>query len=393
MSNRKQLWIVVPFLTVIVGVCIMNLLSLDRSESSAENRTLQQKPGINNIVNKNYSTLYETYYTDQFLGRDRLLKLYTKFEVAMKKSTVRDYYIINNEWIMPKNIEKKQPEELQEYANKLNDFAKSVDKESRDIFYVSTPAKSIALNHLYPKYAEKNYGIQNIKKFTSLLDTNNIESINIDENFKENFTQEELESFYFKTDHHWNGSGAFEGFKHIIKSTNYLSDDDYNKIFSENNYIKYDDTSKQFLGSYNRNLFSLFDKNENVPYIYNHNLKKYEFLNYNGIEYIPMEEKLIIAPERDLEETTYGGAYTYDIPLYKVINNDAPIKKKILIVRDSFQAPTTLMFSDLFETVEVLDPRNSMDLIPSKVVNDSDPDIVMFMFNSSSFGKMVDLIK
>jgi hypothetical protein len=393
MSNRKQLWIVVPFLTVVVGISIINLLSLDRLESSAENRMLQQKPGINNIINKDHSTLYETYYTDQFLGRDRLLKLYTKLEVAMKKSTVRDYYIINDEWIMPINVAKKQLKELQKYANKLNNFAKSIDKESKDIFYVSTPSKSIALNHLYPKYAERNYGIQNIKKFISLLDRNNIESINIDENFKESFTKEELESFYFKTDHHWNGLGAFEGFKHIIKETNYLSDDDYNEIFSENNYIKYDDTSKSFLGSYNRNLFSIFDKDENVPYIYNQNSKEYEFLNYNGIEYTPMEEKLIIAPERDLEEITYGGAYTYDLPLYKVINNEAPIKKKILIVRDSFQAPTTLMFSDLFETVEVLDPRNSMDLTPSKVINDSDPDIVMFMFNSSSFGNMVDLVK
>ena len=179
----------------------------------------------------------------------------------------------------------------------------------------------------------------------------------------------------------------------IIKSTNYLSDDDYNEIFSGNNYIKYDDTSKPFLGSYNRNLFSIFDKNENIPYIYNQNSKEYEFFNYNGIEYVTMEEKLIIAPERDLEETTYGGAYTYDLPLYKVINKKAPIKKKILIVRDSFQAPTTLMFSDLFETVEVLDPRNSMDLTSSKVIKDSQPDIVMFMFHSETFETMVNLVQ
>lgn len=387
MHNKKQLWIIIPFLFAIFGIGILNILSTDKTASSAENRVLQAKPGINNIVDKNYSSLYEKYYTDQFLGRDKLLKLYTKLEIAMKKSVIRDYYIINNEWIMPKNIEKKQEREIQENAKKLNDFAKSIDKKSRDIFYVSTPSKSFSLSHLYPKYAEVNYGTYNINKFMDLLDTNYIESINIDETFKKNFTEKELESFYFKTDHHWNALGAFEGFKYIIKSLN------YNNVFDENNYIRYGENKKLFLGSYNRNLFSIFDKNEDIPYIVNKNPKKYEFFNHNGVEYIPIDEKNIISPERDFEEITYGGAYTYDNPLYKVINNDAPIKKRILIVRDSFQAPTTLMFSDLFETVEVIDLRNAIGATPSKAIEESNPDIVMFMFNSSSFGNMIDLLK
>ena len=64
--------------------------------------------------------------------------------------------------------------------------------------------------------------------------------------------------------------------------------------------------------------------------------QNYKLFNYNGIEYVSMDENLIINTERNLEEVTYGGAYTYDLPLYKVINEDAPIKKKLLIVRDSF---------------------------------------------------------
>lgn len=62
-------------------------------------------------------------------------------------------------------------------------------------------------------------------------------------------------------------------------------------------------------------------------------------------------------------------------------------------MRDSFQAPTTFKFFDLFDTVEVLDPRNFVNLTPSKVINDSDPDIVMFMFQSETFETMVNLVQ
>ncbi len=171
---------------------------------------------------------------------------------------------------------------------------------------------------------------------------------------------------------------------------NYLDKENTNKIFS--GYEKMVETNKLFLGSYNRNLFSLFSKNEEIPYMYNSNAKEYEYFNYNGNEYVPMEKELLISTEMKFDEVTYGGAYTYDIPLYKIVNTDAPIKKKILIVKDSFQTPTTLMFADFFESVEILDPRNSLGLLSSNVIKESNPDIVMFMFNSETFDSMIDVV-
>ena len=64
--------------------------------------------------------------------------------------------------------------------------------------------------------------------------------------------------------------------------------------------------------------------------------QNYKLFNYNGIEYVSMDENLIFSTERNFDEITYGGVYTYNLPLYKVINEDAPIKNKLLIVIDSF---------------------------------------------------------
>ncbi|WP_250674637.1 DHHW family protein [Paraclostridium ghonii] len=392
MKDYKQLWIIIPFLITIFGVGILNMLSKDKIESLTENRTLQQKPGIENIISKDYPSVYETYYTDQFIKRNALLKLYTKLEIMSNKSTVRGYYIIDNKWIMPGKVVEQNDEEIEKVSNKMNEFAKKISKDGREIFYVSTPCKSQALEHLYPDYAEEGFALQNISKFGNGLNKKYIDFINLDKYFYDGFSSEKKEKMYFKTDHHWNGLGAFEGFKYIVENMNMLNQKEQ-YLISDSDFIKYEVTDRDFIGSYNRNLFYLFSKDENIPYVKSKQNKKYEYFNYNGNEYDSMDEKLIISTEKDSTEITYGGAYTNDIPLYKIVNKNAPINKKILIVRDSYQAPTTLLFADLFKEVEILDPRNTIDATVSKTIDQSNPDIVMFMFNSETYGNMVDMIK
>lgn len=391
MKNYKQLWIVIPFITTIFGIGILNLLSKDKLDSQTENRTLQQAPGIENIVNKDYSTIYENYYTDQFIERDNLLKLYTKLEIMTKKSTVRNHYIIDNKWIMPKVVNKQDDKIINDVSSKLNEYVKQITKYGRKIYYVSTPCKSQALNHLYPKYVQEDFSLDNVSRFGDRLDKGYINFINIDKYFNQNFTEEEKENMYFKTDHHWNSVGAFEGFKHIINdmsipyNANMLLEDE---VFEQINI-----TDKNFIGSYNRNLFYILSQKENIPYIYSKNSENYKYFNNNGSYYYEVDKNALISTEKDLNDITYGGCYTADIPLYKIVNEDAPIDKKIMIIRDSYQAPTTLLFAELFKSVEILDPRNNIDITPSKAIKMYDPDIVMFMFNSETYNWMVDMIK
>ena len=390
MKNYKQLWITVPFVIVIFGTGILNMLSKDKTESLTENRALQQRPGLENIIAKDYPNLYESYYTDQFIKRNQLLKLYTKFEILTKKSNVRGYYINNQSWILPGPVAKQTNEQTKIYADKLNEFSKKIASSGREVFYVSTPCKSQALNHLYSKYADKGYVLENLKNFNDNLD--NIKFIGLDKYFTDEFSPSEKEKMYFKTDHHWNEIGAFEGFKYIVKNMNILPKNQEN-LLDDDNFSRYELKDRDFIGSYNRNLFYLFSKNESVPYVKSNKNNDYKFFNYNGEEYVETEENVLISTERDSKEITYGGAYTNDIPLYKIVNKNAPIDKKLLIVRDSYQAPTTLLFADLFKQVEILDPRNTIDITVSKIVNQGNPDIVMFMFNSETYGNMIDLIK
>ena len=50
------------------------------------------------------------------------------------------------------------------------------------------------------------------------------------------------------------------------------------------------------------------------------------------------------------------------------------------------------MFADLFSEVEIVDPRNiqNIDMSYKEMIENSDADIVMFMYNSFGFDDMID---
>ncbi len=100
MNKKRAIYLTVPFLSIIFGVGMLNFVTKDKEVSEAENRNLQQKPTLQNLKDKNFTTTYETYYTDQFILRDKLLKLDTQIQLASKKSNVKGHYITDDKWIL-----------------------------------------------------------------------------------------------------------------------------------------------------------------------------------------------------------------------------------------------------------------------------------------------------
>lgn len=145
---------------------------------------------------------------------------------------------------------------------------------------------------------------------------------------------------------------------------------------------------KKFIGSYNQNLDMLVKEEEYVNYMYIDNAKYTYELNGKS-----KKEEEIIATSRNKKSWDYGGAYIRGAQtnILNIKNDKALVDKKILIFRDSYQAPTTWLFADLFSEVEIVDPRNidKIDKTYEEIIKDSNSDIVMFMYNSSGFDSMV----
>lgn len=125
----------------------------------------------------------------------------------------------------------------------------------------------------------------------------------------------------------------------------------------------------------------MFTKDEDVPYVYmdrKYNNKYYELKDGKFDE---VEEDYIIGNGIDDDEISYEKAYTGNHSYYKIVNKNAKTKEKVLMIRDSYQAPLTWLFSDIFEEVEIVDLR-ATDLNIDDILKMSDSNIVMLMFNN-----------
>ena len=392
MNNKKAKYIVIPFITIIMSTLFIHIISKDKEISVSENRTLAQKPTIEDVGKEDFTSKFESYFTDQFPFREELSKLYSNVQLMIGKTKIKSYFVLNNNWIMPTPAKELSDTDIKDTAKEINELSKVAIDSNKKVYYVSTPHKESMLTHLYSKYTNglKN-ATNNKNKFKGYLDKNNIKFIDIGEDFLSKFNEKEREELYFKTDHHWNGIGAYEGFKSVIENMDEVEN------VSWNNYTKTIFDKGYFLGSYNMNLNKLVKEDEDIPYIHLKNKPNYEYFKYDGNKETKVEEEDVIATRRNEDEILYGGAYMFGnaCNILKIRNEDALSEKKILIFKDSYQGPTSWLFSDIFAEVQLVDPRytEKLDLSMDDIIKDSDADIVMFMYNSTDFKSMIDVIK
>lgn len=392
MNNKKAKWIALPFITIVMGTFFISVISKDKEASASENRTLAQMPTLKDAKSGEYTNKFESYFSDQFPFREELSELYSKAEIVLGKDKVKNYYLLDDNWIMPTPSKKMSEKELKDAANEINELSKIAVNSNKKVYYVSTPHKESMLTHLYPKYTDGlENAINNKNNFKRYLDLENINCIDVDEHFLKEFNESQREDLYFKTDHHWNGIGAYEGFKCIIEDMNIVDNicwDNYTTTLFDKGY---------FLGSYNKNLNNLVEEDETIPYVHLKNKPNYEYYKFDGKTETKCKEEDVIGTRRNEEEILYGGAYMFGnaCSILKIRNEDALSDKKLLIIRDSYQAPTSWLFSDIFSEVQLVDPRyiESIDLPIDNIIRDSDADMVMFMYNTSDFKMMIDVIK
>lgn len=388
MNRKKSIWITVPFLTIVFGFSAINFLTPDKAESVAENRVLATKPILGKTGDKTYTESYEKYYTDQFAFRDQFLKLYMKNDILLGKTDVKGYYL-GDDFILQKNTLRLSESEGQSYSNIINEYGSLFKDKGKDVYYVSTPQKENILTSLLPWYSNLNILLENNQRFMSGINRDNIHVLSLRDKFLENFNQNTLKDFYFKTDNHWNGIGAYEGFKFIINDMSKNSK--LNVKINDDSYTTVDVKNKDFLGVYNRNLYELYPTKERIPYVYSKESTPRKCYLHNSKEFNEVDVNSIIAPGIKDSVLSYPTAYTSSNLHYKVVNPSAPINKKLLIYRDSYHSAMSWLFEDIFREVEVVDPRYiySSNTTNKKIALSTDADIVLFMFNDLGFTNMV----
>ncbi|OIU67676.1 DHHW family protein [Rossellomorea aquimaris] len=343
--------------------------------SRFENRNLQQKPDmtIDKLVDGKYMEQFEQYFTDQFPGRNVWVKAYLNFQRYTDKTFIYDYYITDKNWIMPKPDTSYRTKDMKTAVKHLEEVDKTAEKAGSQLIYVSLPHKVNHVDVNKPSYIMEDTGIKSKNYMMEQLAQTDVEVLDIGKKMEKELTPEEINSLYYKTDHHWNIDGAFYAFEKLA--------DQLEMPVDESDYAEKCFDDKSFEGSYNRQLYMMVDaSNENMCIKYPEEDFDSFKVTTNGKER-SVDDVFALAKDREDKLVEYKHLFTGDYAKLSIENPRADNDKKVLISKDSYTNPMVSLIAQKFAKTDVIDLRHYKKKTFEQLIEENDYDYVLIMIN------------
>ncbi len=353
------------FLVFTFGMVILNAIIKDKEFSQSENRMLAKKPKftIERLLEGRFSTKYEKYKVDQFIGRDFFINVKSHIDKMLGKNENNGVYICDDGYLIE---DFKRPDEkyLNENIKAINAFSKKY-KEINQYMLIAPNAISI-LNDKLPKFAP----VVNQKKYLDDLNKSLNAKINFVDGYKA-LSDHKDEYIYYKTDHHWTTLGAYYGFLESAKSM---------KLDIKGNNYNIEPVTNDFHGTlYSKSGFA--SKDSDIVNVYLPKNKKDEVV----VNYVEEKKKSpSIYDSKKLQgKDKYEVFLEGNHPLVK-INTTSKSEKKLLLIKDSYANSFVQFLTPYFSEIVMIDPRYFYEDI-EKLINKEKITDILYLYNANTF--------
>ncbi|WP_219374915.1 secondary cell wall polysaccharide O-acetyltransferase PatB1 [Bacillus mycoides] len=386
MKKLGNIVLFIGFLTIIFSFGILSLLKTDRAVSSVENRPLAQKPALTKEVSLNGSFFkdFETYTNDQLIGRDDLIKNYTLTQIKMGKSLINDIILTDDKWLLKNPAWTTKYNEIDQAMPAVNDLSQFLKEQNIEFYFALPPSKTNALSFKLPSHIHT-YAQENLNYFLNKLPAD-VKPIKLMEHFKKNYTNEEIQSMYFKTDHHWNMDGAFLGYQYIMNTIAQQSSIYKGKEIKTEDYTRTCAPNTHLVGSFNNQLYQLIDATGEKLCYYTpkdgFNFTSVAAKDVNGTVYRTLDE--LYGVEKQNDTTSYAGYYANDYPEIVIENNNAPNDVRALVLKDSFANAIVPHLAQSFKHTSILDLRHYHEKDVYQYIKDNNINMVLFVYSDSN---------
>ena len=194
---------------ILFGLAVADICTPDRLFSEYENRILSAKPkfSLEKLFDGSYTKDYETYVTDQFVGRDNWIYVKTVTDVLLGKKEINGVYLAEEGMLIEKHeTEDINPETVEQrlvLLQRLTQWQEEKGTGTLRIMLVPT-ADNILTDKLpdYAPYYPQQEFLEQVKEAAGsyMIDVTNM------------LKEHREEPIYYGTEHHWTTRGAYYGY-------------------------------------------------------------------------------------------------------------------------------------------------------------------------------------
>lgn len=350
------------FSCLIFSLSFFNILTPQRSFSDSENRFLEKFPKVSleAIVDGKFNEDFQKYSADQFILRDKWIRLKTSLDLLSFKKDNGRVYFGRDDYLFGVEEELNQNKFLKNIKN-TNSFKAEIDFPL-DIMLI--PTKFSVLQDKLPFKAPIIDEVGLLREIEENLDKS-INLLSPIEEFKS--TEEEI---YYKTDHHYTSLGAYYAYRQYMEELGIdpydldffkretVTDDFLGSLFRKSNYYRGEsERIEKFIPKEDVSLNIIRDEKEELDGLYD---EKFLEKNDKYSFFLGGDHSVI-----DIRTSIEGG-------------------ETLLLVKDSF-ANSMIPFLTLhFSRIIVIDERY-FNISLEEYIGDKDIDRVLFLYNIRTF--------
>lgn len=349
----------------------MKVFTEDQEHSKVEARTLEQKPKLELKDLRSYTNSLEDYLVDQFPARPKLLKAKSILDQKLGKRFTRDVFIGDDNWLF-----------TQSFRTSFNGSREMLEKvladyKDKPVYYGIAPVKDLVFKDRYSFLRSPNsaLNLKELKYNLSSIDSENFHFIDLAEGL---FRLDKIEDSWYASDFHWNVLGAKAGVDVLLER---MKDEGHIDNFVGEGYYSYAYLDEYFQGDLNRRFSNIYETDDRPMLVDVDGSEDFSYF-FTKDEEIPVERSRVISPGLDKDLLSYNDIYTENLAYYRVVNPHALNDRKLLILKDSMQNPTSDIFSYFFKELVVVDPRMEQKYSFDELVDEAD--IVLFFYNSNN---------
>lgn len=352
MSNRvKDAIVTLSFILILVIVFLINIIKEDKLISESERRKLASFPEItkSTITNGDLSQKFESYFADQFVGRDsfRSLKSFISLNVLKNKDNNELFEKYGSIYKMDYKINEKA---LQKSADKINEVYNKYLK-GMNVYYSVIPDKNYYLendDHLKMDYDKVVEIMENSLEDMKYIDIS--DSLDLDD--------------YYKTDLHWKQ----ENLSNVVNTLE-------NKM--NLNESKTQDYEVKNIGEFYGVYFGQLGVNVEPDEIYTLTNSEIE----NCVTFNFENNKKGKVYEESNSSDKYDIYLSGPVALLKVENPNSESDKELLLFRDSFGSSLAPLLLKDYKTITLIDLRYVSSKILDYYIKFENQD-VLFLYST-----------